>query len=72
MDRTQILGVKHMTLQCDLDLGSAIRVIYSAHCLTERMKINENRLKSLRDVERTRNSRVNPSTLTCGHNLESK
>ena len=40
----------------------------SAHCLTERniwVKFNENRPKGSGDMERTRNSRVNPLTLTC-------
>ena len=43
------------------------RVIGSAHYLTKiniLVKFNENHLKGSRDMERTRNSRVNPLTLT--------
>ena len=49
--------------------------MYSAHRLTERdiwVKFNENRPKSSGDMERTRNSRVNPLTLTCDLDLESR
>ena len=52
-----------MTQKCDVDLESAFKVIGSEHCLTERniwVRFNENPLKSLGDMERTRNSRVNP------------
>ena len=45
----------------------------SAHYLTQRnirVKFNENCLKDSGDMERTRNSRVNPLTLTC--DLESR
>ena len=51
------------------------RVIGSAHRLTERnilVKFNENRPKGSGDMERTRNSRVNPLTLTCDLYLESR
>ena len=36
------------------------------------MKFNENRFKGSGDMERTRNSRVNPLTLTCDIDLESR
>ena len=36
------------------------------------MKINENRLKDSGDMELARNSRVNPLTLTCDLDLESR
>ena len=36
------------------------------------MKFNVNRLKGSEDMERTRNSRVNPLTLTCALELESR
>ena len=45
----------------------------SAHRLTERniwVKFNENQSKGSGDMEITRNSRVNPLTLTC--DLESR
>ena len=44
-----------------------------AHCLTGRniwVKLNENRPKGSGDIERTRNSSVNP--LNCDHGLESR
>ena len=46
-----------------------------AHRLSERnvcVKFNENRPKGSGDIEQTRNSRVNPLTLTCDHSLESR
>ena len=46
-----------------------------AHRLTEWkiwVKFNENRPKGSGDIERKRNSRVNPLTLTCDHGLESR
>ena len=36
------------------------------------MKFNENRLKGSGDMEWTRNSRVNPLTLSCDLDLESR
>ena len=54
-----------------LSLGSW--VMCSAHRLTERniwVKLNENRPKGTGNMERTRNSKVNPLTLTC--DLESR
>ena len=50
-----------------LTLSLCSRVIWSAHYLTKRniwVKMNENRLKGSGDMELTRNSRVNPFTLT--------
>ena len=49
------------------------RVIGSAHRLTERnnlVKFNENQPKGSGDMEMTRNSRVNPLTLTCKLDFE--
>ena len=46
-----------------------------AHWVTERniwVKFNENRPKGSGDIERTQNSRVNPLTLTCDLDLESR
>ena len=56
-----------------LTLSLHSRVIGSAHRLTERniwAKFIENRLKGSGEMTRTRNSRVNPLTLTC--DLQSK
>ena len=47
----------------------------SAQHLTERniwVKLNENRPKGSGDMKRTRNSKVNPLTLTCDIDLESR
>ena len=47
----------------------------SAHCLTIRntcVKFHENRSKGLGDIEQSRNTRVNPFTLTCDIDLESR
>ena len=49
-----------MTLNCDLDLESAIRVISSAHCLTEIniwMTFIENYSKGSGGMEQTSNSK---------------
>ena len=49
------------------------QVIYSAHRVTEKniwMEFNENRPKCSEDIERTRNSRVYPLTLTSDIVLE--
>ena len=51
-----------------LTLSLCSQVIDSAHYLTKRniwVKFNENRLNGSGDMERTRNSRVNPLILTC-------
>ena len=57
-----------------LTLGSW--VMCSAHRLTERniwVKFNENRPKKCSgDMEQTRNARVNPLTLTCDLDIESR
>ena len=58
-----------------LTLSLYTRVICSAHYLTQRnilMKFHENRLKGSGDMERTRNSRVDPLTLTCDLDFESR
>ena len=57
-----------MTLYCDLDFESVKPSHSSAHCLTKRsiwVKFDENRHRGSGDMEQTRNSRVNPLTLTC-------
>ena len=62
-----------MTLTLHVSLCS--RVIWSAHYHIKRkiwVKLNENRLKGSGDMEWTRNSRVNPFTLTCDLDLESR
>ena len=56
-----------------LTLSLCSRVIGSAHYLTKRniwVKLKENRLKGSGNMERTRNSKVNPLTLTCDLGLE--
>ena len=58
-----------------LTLSLCSRVIDSAYYLTKRniwVKFNDNNIKGSGDMERTRNSRVNPLTLTFDLNLESR
>ena len=64
--------VYHMTLKCDLNSESVLpshRFCTSSH-LNIWVKFNENCPKSSGKMEWTRNSRVNPMTLTC--DLESR
>ena len=64
IERKRSSRVYHLTLT--LSLGSW--VMCSAHCLTNRnilVKFHENQSKGSGDKEWTRNSRVNPLTLTC-------
>ena len=56
-----------------LTLSLCSRVISSAHYLTQRnicVKFNTYRLNGSGDMEQTRNSRVNPLTLTCDLAIE--
>ena len=56
-----------------LTLSLCSRVIGSAHYLTKRniwVKLHKNRLKGSGDMEPTRNSKVNPLTLTCDLDIE--
>ena len=56
-----------------MTLNLRSRIMGSAQRLTERsiyVKFNENRSKGSGDIEQTRNSRVNPMTLNCDHDLE--
>ena len=58
-----------------LTLSLCSQVIDFARYLTQRniwVKFNENRLSGSEDVERTKYSRVNPLTLTCDLDFESK
>ena len=74
MEWTQIEGQITWPWIVTLTLSLCSRVIGSALCLTKRniwVKFNENRLKGSWDMELTRNSRVNPMTLTCDPDLES-
>ena len=57
-----------------LTVSLCCRVIGSAHYLNKiniLVKFNESHLKGSGDMERTRNSKVNPLTLTCNLDLES-
>ena len=65
--------LKTVTLNCDLELCRHGWVMSSAHHLTEANiwpKFKENPSRGIGDMERTRNSRLKPMTLTCDLDLE--
>ena len=72
-ERTRNSRLKPVTLECDLDLVSVCSwVISSVHRLTEANiwpKFKENPSRGIGDMERTRNPRLKPMTLTCDLDL---
>ena len=64
-----------MTLKCDLDLESVLpshKLCTSIHGEEHLGEFNENRPKGSGDMKCSRNSMVNPLTLTCDLDLESR
>ena len=73
MERAQNSRVNLLTSTCDLESRYLSHVLCTAHRTTKRniwAKFHENGSNGSGDMERTRNSRANPLTLTC--DLESR